>query len=151
MLKWSFLWKKSQLKIIQLFTHILYVSLKQISYSLFSSLLMNKLSVLPPSLWSTASPPAADLLFRLPLIDVLQQRVSTGSVVDGGPGEDRAVVRPKITKKIVINIIIIYRKLHLMVKLHCVLSCQSLFSHHQFLSCGFLTVLYCFYLFIYQN
>ena len=78
---------------IQLLTHMLYVSLKLIYNCI------NKFSVLPPSLWSTASPPAADLLFRLPLIDVLQQRVSTGSVVDGGPGEDRAAVWPKINLK----------------------------------------------------
>ena len=82
----------------QLFTHMLYVSLKRISFSFLSFLHINKLSVLPPSLWLTASPPAADLLFRLPLIDVLQQCVSSGSVADGGPGEDGAAVRPKIKK-----------------------------------------------------
>ena len=83
-------------QIIQLFTHMLYVSYKLISYFFLSFLHINKLSVLPPSLWLTASPPAADLLFRLPLIDVLQQCVSSGSVADGGPGEDGAAVRPKI-------------------------------------------------------
>ena len=81
-------------QIIQLFTHVCFIKADLLFLPLF--LHINKLSVLPPSLWSTASPPAADLLFRLPLIDVLQQCVSTGSVADGRPGEDGATVRPKI-------------------------------------------------------